>query len=353
MRNRDKVFAPTDRPHTDLLNAAIAGLRFTRKHVSESLSSGSGLKHPKYSAPDGTSKGMLTVDQEAEDQCTNYLLKLLGSENIRVLGEETLWKYEQLDLSTHHIEGYSENSVEVPGPERKLVAIIDMIDGSDLVERNFGNWCSAVVFFKPRPKPEILFSLIHQADGAIYGADQKGTFLIRASNARPIQGVVPFKKPEARRLRREDKDKDYPEETRQISICFIGQKVKHFTSIPNGLMQWAKKSEAAERLRFYNLAGNPMMARLANGENVHVVFEHRGQHAHDAIPGLFIALQAGAFMLDLNKTSSSEESVTIEELASFLMKPSATSVKYVIASTKELALEFARVLKSDDGVERS
>lgn len=350
MRNREKIFAPTDRPHTDLLNAAIAGLRFTRKHVSESLSSGSGLKHPKYSAPDGTSKGMLTVDQEAEDQCTNFLLKLLGAENVRVLGEETLWKHEELDLNSHHIEGYSEESVEVPGAERKLVAIIDMIDGSDLVERNFGNWCSAMVFFKPGSKPEILFSLIHQADGTIYGADQEGTFLIRASNTGPIQGMASFKKPEERKLRRENKDREYPEETRQISICFIGQKVKNFTSVPKGLMEWAKKSEAAERLRFYNLAGNPMMARLANGENVHVVFEHRGQHAHDAIPGLFIALKAGAFMVDLNETSLSEECVTVEELASFLMKPSATSVKYVVASTKELALEFARVLRSDESL---
>jgi hypothetical protein len=94
-------------------------------------------------------------------------------------------------------------------------------------------------------------------------------------------------------------------------------------------------------LRFYNFGGNPMMARLANGENVHAVFENVGQFPHDAAPGAFIGLQAGAHLMSL-----SEKSISADDLAQSLMTPSGAELQYVLASTKEIASELARALGS-------
>jgi fructose-1,6-bisphosphatase/inositol monophosphatase family enzyme len=312
-------------------------MRFTRAAIYRSLNRNSGLAHPTYTAPDGTKKEMLDVDKDAEDACRYFLTQHFGDDEIRVLGEETLWKYRDLDLSRQRCLGYEENDFEiVDGPEHRITAVLDMVDGSDLVERDLGNWCSAMVIFRPNPKPIILCSLIQNADDRIYGADSVGTFTI-SPNGDPAESL---RGPEVRRLAKSVLDRDLPVETKQIAICFYGQKQKNLTTLPPGFLSWVSQSDARDRFRIYNLAGNPMMARLSNGENIHAVFEHLGQYPHDATPGAYIGLRAGAHLVDLNG-----KAITEEHLAQSLLRPSGARFRYVLGSTEELALEIAGALR--------
>jgi fructose-1,6-bisphosphatase/inositol monophosphatase family enzyme len=338
-----KTFSTSERPHGSLLKVAIAALKEIRPQVEKAIKCETGLRHPTQATPIGETKQMLAVDQTAEDKCIEILTDHFGNEKIRVLGEETLWpeQFKSLDLNKQHLEGYGESTRMVEGPETRIVAIIDMIDGSDLVERNFGNWCSAMIFSKPGPHPKILFSLVHQADGRIYGADEEGTFLLRPT-AKAVEDLGVLNGPEIRKLRREDHERTRREETRQIAICFYGQQYKNFATLPCSFQSWIKDSPARQRIRIYNLAGNPMMARLANGEGVHAVFEHHGQFPHDAAPGAYIGLRAGGHLVDL-----AGNPITAESLAARLMRPSGEGLQYVLASTEDLSLQLADVLSQN------
>ncbi len=336
-----RSFSTAERPHSNILKAAIDALKHIRPQIVRAVKHETGLRHPTHTAPNGETKRMLTVDQIAEDKCIEILTGRFGNDKIRVLGEETLWpeQFKRLDLSKEHLQGYGENTKIVPGPETRIVAIVDMIDGSDLIERNFGNWCSAMVFFQPTPRPVILFSLVHQADGKIYGADTEGTFLLRPLY-KTVDDLGTLTGPQIRKLQRRRSQRVLEEESQQIGICFYGQQYKNFAALPPGFQSWIRNSPARERMRIYNLAGNPMMARLANGEGVHAVFEHRGQFAHDAAPGAYIGSRAGGYLVDL-----SGDAITVDSLAARLMRPSGERIRYVLASTEELAVQLAKALR--------
>jgi fructose-1,6-bisphosphatase/inositol monophosphatase family enzyme len=353
MSSRTAYFS-ADRPYSPLLNIAVDTLNAVRLKVRESIEDGSGLEPSMFTAADGTTKVMLQVDKIAENLCRHRLSKQLKKDCV-VLGEETLWKLpSSLDLTKQHVtfEGRTHDPKATSGAEDRTVIIIDMIDGSDLVERGFGNWCSAMIAFRPGPPPKILFAMIHNDDDKIYGADEVGTFII-PRHARFSTEIKKLSGPELRRLRTAKErvkkghkhtkdDKEPPEETKQIAICFYAQKFGHFSTIPGGFQRWMRTSPASERLRIYNIAGNPMMARLANGENIHAVFEHLGQYPHDAAPGAYIGLQAAAYLVDLNG-----KSIAINDLATKLLRPSERhGLKYVLASTKELAVTIARAIRT-------
>ncbi|MFL6312822.1 MAG: hypothetical protein ACJ71W_12045 [Terriglobales bacterium] len=330
------------RPYGRIIQIAVNCTRNVRRQVFEMIKDGSAFQYPEYTSQDGTRKKMLHADRQAENEAIRYLSKHLGKKSIAVLGEETLWEHKELDLAREHIERSGRRVTREPGAEKKTVAIVDMVDGSDLLDRNFRNWCSALVFFNP-DVPEILFALIHNDNGRIYGADSQGFFTLPRENSFELQ---PAHKPEVVRFVEAEKDeknnkKTLPEEIDQISICYYGQKCSHFTSMPSGFFTWANTTPARSRLRLYNLAGNPMMARLANGENIHAVFEHIGQYAHDAVPGLFIALKAGAYVLDF-----AGNEISVETLTTHLLKPSSTSLQYVVGSTREVAEELVKALAS-------
>jgi len=333
-----KTYFSSNLPHDRLLNVAVHALQHVRKTVKDSLADGSGLEASTFSSPEGKQKRMLQVDKTAENACRNTLLAFV--KDLSVLGEETLWKLpKSLDLSKEHVVMDGTNPKVKDGAETRVTAILDMIDGSDLVERNLNNWCSALIFFQPTPAPKILFSMIHDADGRIYGAHEQGTFLID-EDTKPGDVIETLNGPELRKLRREDPDRELPEEIDQIAICFYAQKGSHFTTIPPGFSAWVRNTPATKRLRIYDLAGNPMMARLANGENIHAVFEHRGQYPHDAVPGGYIGLQAGAQLLDF-----ADNNIVIGDLAQKLLRPSAGEFQYVMASTKEIALDLTRAMR--------
>jgi len=341
-------------PYSDLWRKALATLKTVRKDALKSLASGAGLEHLTYYRDDGKPKDMLQVDKEAENRCKTILLdKFGGEENLLVLGEETLWKLpDSLDLSKQSVSfGPGADPIVSNTPETRMTAIVDMIDGSDLLERGFENWCSALVFFRPGPPPLIIASFVHHSNGSIYGADQFSAFFIPSK-----AGTVPrrLRGPEPRSLeappdvglpaQQMEELKRTPEYARQIAICFYAQKTGHFASIPTaGLTDWLKSVyKGKDRLRIYTLAGNPMMAKLADGEHVHAVFEHseKGQYAHDMVPGGYIALRAGAHLVD----ACSQEEIFEDTLASWLLQP-AQRHRYALGSTLPIAAQLAAVLK--------
>jgi len=209
--------------------------------------------------------------------------------------------------------------------EKRPVVVMDMIDGTDLFTREMGNWCSAMFVYSPATE-EILGSLI--------GIPQGDRFKLYMA-ARSFRGsrlltydVVPTRLG-LRYLLPEEQDRvpltlvprQYvrnPEAPLDgTSICFYGQKrsrllhLKDRTDFP-----WSKKLEKSTKARICTLAGNPMLAKLAEGK-VSAVFEPLGQDPHDCVPGLFLAQKAGAFLsrpdgrpLELGRAIKKREDIT-------------------------------------------
>jgi hypothetical protein len=307
MPNTEKHF-PANHPNSELLEAAIGALS-------------------------------TTAGRDDDHECAAYLVKHLGDDKIRVLGPEALHQFPNLDLSKEHLDGYGTKTVLKDGPESRITAFIDTSGSGDVVARNLGNWCATIVFFRPGPVPKILFSLIHNADGNTYGADESGTFLLTPAspNGRPLQRLKGL---DVRPLSKSASEKESQDAADQIAICFDGQRSSQFTSLPYGFSAWLTNNPARKRIRIYNLAGNSMMARLANGENVHAIFNHAGELPYDVAPGAFIGLKSGAHLLDFDG-----KKINADDLAIGLLKPSRERIRYVIAGAEELALELAHALR--------
>ena len=118
----------------DICNGGVFAIRNTLAHVKWAL------KHEPERALATTyspsrEKEALFVDEDAEHQ---FLVNLRSQYNdgllkeVRVWGEESIKK--KMDFTNQ--EG--------------VFALVDMIDGTDLLERNLSKWCSAAVFFRPR-----------------------------------------------------------------------------------------------------------------------------------------------------------------------------------------------------------
>jgi fructose-1,6-bisphosphatase/inositol monophosphatase family enzyme len=275
------------------------------------------------------SKEMLSCDRDAELICRDALELSAQHENISIIvfGEESLW----------------DTSIAISRKD-PYVVLLDMVDGSDLLERGLGNWCSAAVIFRPKTG-KIRASIVQDSNNNFYIATHKGAFFqeaktdfvevegkvrcsIHLAKAIPLRGPHPPFEP----LNPAKKDDRY------ASICFYAQKAKHFVRLPEGFRLWLNEFGFAGRL--YTLAGNPMMAKLANGDRVHVVFEHLGQFAHDAVPGLYLALKAGAAIVRLDGSRISDV-----DLAGLLYTPSKeNALQYVLATTEQLAKHVAKAL---------
>jgi hypothetical protein len=329
------LFPPTSEP----LATVIEAMFFVRKGILEHLKYPEQAFKPLPITSHGRKKKtMLFIDYEAEIVCKTELLRRLHDEDQEkfcVLGEESLWDREGLDLERERVLKDDKISAE---PETRLVFVLDMIDGTDLLERDLENWCSAAVLFSPKPEPKVLMSIVHDSRGRLYGAHyEEGTFLITPTT------------------KTDDAGKEYTLYTRtalggpqrvhcrDAAICFYAQKRRHFTTIPRGFYDWLQKHKTTknDKLRLYTLAGNPMMARLANGEKVHAVFEHRGQFPHDAVPGAYIGLKQGAHLLEID----TGKRLTEEMMARSLLTPSGKGLRYVEASSKPLAVELAAALR--------
>lgn len=180
---------------------------------------------------------------------------------VRIWGEESLENTE-LDLSS----------------EGDAIVIVDAVDGTDLLERDLGNWCSAAVLFDPSRVAgnKILGAFVALPSDEVYFAvaDKEGVF-VKHGAAKPIS----VRGPSAIR------------NLEMASIYFYGQKVGSFCSVPRSNLyrffeRLEKQSKESKRkdvvgIRIYNLGGNPLMVRLVDhrvplARGIDAVFDLRG-----------------------------------------------------------------------------
>jgi hypothetical protein len=290
-----------------------------------------------------TNKNALRVDLYAEDR---FEMALAGSSKderlskIIILGEERIEK----DPEFKNLTGREET-----------FALVDMIDGTDLLERGLSNWCSAAVFFRPSEKvgERILASCVGLPTGEIYYAHAQSSDVY-------VKQRLQFDRPVAK--------PSNIKELKEASICFYGQKAlnlaktseqrlfQHLIDLSTQIkVRREEKENRGEQLtaedgditsRFYNLAGIPMMVKLIDhrikiAKNIDAVFDVRGQKPHDVVPGAFLALIGGAVMWNLN-TSTYATRVDLEKA---LLEPAAKSMRYIIACTKELCEQMQPLLR--------
>jgi fructose-1,6-bisphosphatase/inositol monophosphatase family enzyme len=118
----------------------------------------------------------LRIDYYAEDVVVRGLQQKFKS-RICAVGEESLERRPDLKDITKRTD---------------VVAIMDIIDGTDLLLRRFANWCSAIVFFYP-PRQEILLSLVADHEGNVfYATKDKPTPFFYSSKSRSLDDAVPL-----------------------------------------------------------------------------------------------------------------------------------------------------------------
>src|SRR5580700_4732507 len=102
-------------------------------------------------------KRMITADKDAERFFEAYLDRDSDGrfKEIDFYGEETL----------------GNRVIDLNGKAGTCV-LVDALDGSDLYERNLGNWCSAATFFTPTNDPgkRIRAAIVGLPDGSTYFA---------------------------------------------------------------------------------------------------------------------------------------------------------------------------------------
>lgn len=269
------------------------------------------------------------IDRIAEFAAEHRLKRLLSNSphrwSLDVWGEEKLGekRYEHLDLRS------TENTV----------ALFDMVDGTDLVNRGIPAWCAAAVFFYP-PTKKILAAIVGTPNREFYVATAEGEAfkLIIHSEALQIPGPQRFTKSPLR----------VGETTLPLErsvVAFYGQKAENLLSIFASKFGEHEKTLGRSKFgeflaeihavkpsfRIQTLGGNPMMVKLAEGK-MDAVFELLGQKAHDVVPGAFICRQAGAVVRDMEGNDL--------DLASALMTPNKGGTRYIIARSEKLWREL-------------
>lgn len=285
---------------------------------------------PTPAPPGRKSKYALRLDIDAEDTFVRNLNKEYEGglfQDITVYGEESI------DANT--------NFQNEPG----IVALVDMVDGTDLVERNLSNWCSAAVFFCPTAEEgrKILAACVGFPSGRIYyaHADSETVYYKPKSGTRtPVGGPSAIK------------------DLREASISFYGQKASRLRSIyKTGFLDYLLSDPPTnnnsdvlkKKNRIYTLAGIPMIVKLIDhsvkhAANIDVVFEYEGQRPHDFIAGAYIAKKAKAVI----KNIVTQKEISDLDLETALLKPDHpdSDFKYVVAATNELCDEILPLLQN-------
>jgi fructose-1,6-bisphosphatase/inositol monophosphatase family enzyme len=148
----------------------------------------------------GKRKSALRVDITAEDTIVQIISQKFG-EAISIVGEE------HGELESVHFD-------------TQICAIVDAIDGTDLLELGIPLWCCAIVFFNSE-KPEILVSVVGLPTGEIYVArcDDEGAFVARkATKAKSAKLQAQLEKVRGPSRKIEFAD---------ARVCFYGQKAKN------------------------------------------------------------------------------------------------------------------------------
>jgi fructose-1,6-bisphosphatase/inositol monophosphatase family enzyme len=311
--------------------------------------------------PDHNDKSALVIDIETEESFRLFVDTDL--EGVRLLGEEC----PERKITNFNLFD-----------EERVCVLVDMVDGTDLLERGLHNWCSSAVFFHPKSKPgkRILAAFIGVPGGS-FGSDPRGEPLDNSDFYRAAFTSVYFgvrgSRPEVFEADASTRGISGPSEVTKVedaSVCFYGQKASRlrYTSgqdlfggqkvetefdgaadAVNGEPSDTKKgAKKKERMRVYNLAGMPMIAKLIDkrvkeASGIDAVFELEGQSPHDVVPGAFLAMEAKCAVIDLD----TGKPMTREKLELSLLEPFAdhSKLRYIIASTYELAEEIRKRVK--------
>ena len=235
----------------------------------------------------------------------------------------------EFNLSTYGEESLRNPALDLTGG-KGLSVLLDVIDGTDLHERNLSNWASAAVYYyAPLRKIVGAFVAIPELQACYYATDRmEGAvkYLFHSGSTEPVSGVS---------------------RTTTISdstLMFYGQKLDHFLSVARNehaiatllsLQQSCRSNALPFDLRIQTLGGIPAMMRMIDGPHpIDAVMELQGQFAHDVVAGLYIAQKAGATLCDLNG-----EPIALSQA---MVKPAAPSTKlrYILAGTSALASEL-------------
>ncbi len=270
--------------------------------------------------PDNNGKSALQIDIEAEAEFDSYLSTYMPG--VRLFGEECKERIDpEFDLSTID----------------QVCVLVDMVDGTDLLERGLYNWCSSAVFFHPQLDPgcKILAAFIgvpgSLGPAVYFGIPDSKPRVFEGTNPRDVEGPSDLAGPE------------------KASVCFYGQKAERLQYTAS--QDVFKPTKANGKMRIYNLAGMPMITKLIdkqvkNASTIDAVFELKGQSPHDVVPGAFLAMEAGCAVINLD----TGHAVTKEELEISLMKPFSerSKLRYVIAATEDLAERIKADVKLDN-----
>jgi len=271
-------------------------------------------------------KKAYNIDIDAENTFEQKLHTQQGGKfaSIRFYGEESL-RDENLDLTG----------------QSGVVALVDAVDGTDLVARGLWNWCCASLFYAPQNEPgrRILAAFVGMPTGHIYYAIDSDEY-----------AYVKYRDELPRRLRGASGIKTI----KDASICFYGQKPPNMLAVAKlpffsncaDVYSHHKKLKTEIDLRLYNFGGIPMMCKLVDPPVLHVpgidaVFDVEGQKPHDVVAGAFIAKRAGACLIDLMGNN-----IDLDQLETALMKPAnkETEMRYILAATSELAEALRQAL---------
>lgn len=270
----------------------------------------------------GRSKPLASIDHRAEEKFIDALTDEFGERNIFTIGEESL--FEGVDFTN----------------ETRTCVLIDMVDVTDLLQRGLSNWCSAITVFDPQRR-RILGAFVASPNDYLYFATdfRDHAYKKSLSASRKELSIRLHGRREGRRL--ED-----------ASLCMYGQKggsVLNMLALNQkpAFIEWLKEMNERERayregrtteevrFRFYNLAGNPLMVRLADGA-FDLVIEPSGQQPHDMSAGAYIAVKAGCPIGDVEG-----QTLELRQIAEALLRPADTRVAYILAANDMLLAEIA------------
>ena len=326
-----------------LISSAIRTIRSTQRYIRQRVE-----RDPVEAfAPErigDRQKAAISIDREAQLRASDSFRETLGRYDLLILGEESSQAPQELNLRRH--DG--------------LVILLDMIDGTDLLERGLSNWCSALVLYTR--KEGILASFVGIPEDGVYFATYADKHAFKYRNVgKPIAihrptgatcepnwrslsfdvDTLDLAGPRTRLLsvRVPQVPADTPKRLEEATVCMNTQKLGNIEALARVgplLYDWIeKRKETADKLRFYNLSGNPMLARLAEGR-VDAVLNLKASAPHDFIPGAFIAQRAGASILAVEKKMT--ESIV---LAKALREP---KTQYIAARSMGLAKEIAALM---------
>jgi fructose-1,6-bisphosphatase/inositol monophosphatase family enzyme len=315
----------------DICTAGQFAIRSTLDHIKWWLENKPERALETVVAPGRKNKEALRVDISAEDQF------------VRSLNEE----YEHGLFKA--IQVYGEESIDAETDftnDSQVIALVDMVDGTDLVERNLSNWCSAAVFFCPAIKEEgrrILAACVGFPSGRIYYSHaDTDRVMYKPKGGLPVpvggpSGIMDLS---------------------EASICFYGQKASSLQKTvntellahllrPSGAIN-NTSNQTKKKNRIYTLAGIPMVVKLIDHKvkcaaNIDVVFDCNGQRPHDFIAGAYLAKKVKAAVRNID----SGKEITYGDLEEALLRPDnpESDFRYVIASTDELCNEILPLVK--------